>query len=130
MIPYCKSENIAVTPYSPLAGGRLSKHPGESSKRLEEDAYAKGKYDATANQDAIIIQRVAEIAEARGISMTQVALGWLMQKGAVPIAGATKISHVEDAAKAAELHLTQDEMRYLEEPYIPHRLVGVMAENH
>ena len=81
MIPYCREEGIAVTPYSALAGGRLSKLPGETSKRLEQDAYAKGKYDATAAQDARIIERVAELARLHGVSMTEIALAWLMGKG-------------------------------------------------
>ena len=129
MIPYCKEENIAITPYSPLAGGRLSKHHGETSKRLQEDSYAGLKYDFTKVQDSIIIQRTAEIAEKRGVSMTEVALGWLIHKGAVPVAGATKLHHIEGAAKAVELHLTPEEAAYLEEAYIPHKLVGVMAQN-
>ena len=74
MAPFCTEENIAMTPYSALAGGRLSKHPGETSKRLEEDSYAKLKYDATAKQDSIIINRVAELAEKRGVSMTEISL--------------------------------------------------------
>lgn len=129
MIPYCKEENIAITPYSPLAGGRLSKHPGETSKRLAEDSYAELKYDLTKMQDSIIINRTAEIAEKRGVSMTEIALAWLMYKGAVPVTGATKLHHIEGAAKAVELQLTPEEVAYLEEAYIPHKLVGVMAQN-
>ena len=74
MAPFCASENIAMTPYSALAGGRLSKRPGETSKRLEEDSYAKFKYDATAKQDALIIQRVAELADKHRVSMTEISL--------------------------------------------------------
>lgn len=70
MAPFCAEENIAMTPYSALAGGRLSKHPGETSKRLLEDSYAKSKYDATAQQDGVIISRVAQLAEKRGVTMT------------------------------------------------------------
>ena len=66
MAKLCAEDNIAMTPYSALAGGRLSKHPGETSKRLEEDSYARFKYDATAEQDAVVINRVAELAEKRG----------------------------------------------------------------
>ena len=118
-----------MTPYSALAGGRLSKHPGESSKRLEEDSYAKFKYDATAEQDAAIIQRVAALAEKRGVSMTEISLAWLLTKVTSPVVGATKLHHIEGAAKATELALTPEECAYLEEPYIPHKLVGVMAQN-
>ena len=129
MAPFCASEGISMTPYSALAGGRLSKRPGESSKRLQEDAYAKFKYDQTKEADEKIIKRVEEVADKRGVSMTEVALGWLIQKGAVPVVGATKDSHVDGAVKAVDLMLTEDEIRYLEELYVPHALVGVMAQN-
>ena len=129
MAPFCRDQNIAMTPYSALAGGRLSKHPGETSKRLEQDSYAKFKYDATAEADGKIIARVAELAEKRGVSMTEVSLAWLLTKVTSPVVGATKFSHVDGAAKAVELELTEDEINYLEELYIPHALVGVMAQN-
>ena len=129
MAKLCAEDNIAMTPYSALAGGRLSKHPGETSKRLEEDSYAKFKYDATAEQDAAIINRVTELAEKRNVSMTEISLAWLLTKVTSPVVGATKLHHIEGAAKAAELILTPEECAYLEEPYIPHKLVGVMAQN-
>lgn len=129
MIPLCRQEGIALTPYSPLAGGRLSKLPGEESKRLREDAYARQKYDGAAALDRPVIERVAQLASDRGVSMAQMALAWLMAKGAVPVMGATKVRHVEDAARAVGLRLAPDEIAYLEEPYLPHALVGVMAQN-
>ena len=130
MVPYCEEENIALTPYSALASGRLSRLPGVGgTKRAEEDAYAKFKYDATVNQDSIIISRVAEIAENRGVSMTEVSLAWLISKVTSPVVGATKLHHIEGAAKAVELELTDEEISYLEEPYVPHPLTGVMAQN-
>ena len=129
MAKLCAEDNIAMTPYSSLAGGRLSKHPGETSKRLEEDDYARLKYDATAEQDNVIIHRVAELAKKHGLSMTEVSLAWLLTKVTAPVVGATKFSHIEGAAKAVELKLSQEETAYLEEPYVPHRLVGVMAQN-
>ena len=70
MAKLCAEDNIAMTPYSSLAGGRLSRHPGETTKRLEEDSYARFKYDATSKQDQVIIDRVAELAEKQRISMT------------------------------------------------------------
>ena len=129
MAKLCAEDNIAMTPYSALAGGRLSKHPGETSKRLEEDSYAKFKYDATAQQDSVIIQRVAELAEKRGVTMTEISLAWLLTKVTSPVVGATKRHHVEGAAKATEIVLTAEEIAYLEAPYVPHNLVGVMAQN-
>ena len=129
MAKLCAEDNIAMTPYSALAGGRLSKHPGETSKRLEEDSYAKFKYDATVQQDSVIIQRVAELAEKRGVTMTEISLAWLLTKVTSPVVGATKRHHVEGAVKATELTLTPEELCYLEEPYVPHNLVGVMAQN-
>ena len=129
MVPFCREENIALTPYSSLAGGKLSKRPGETSKRQKEDEYAHFKYDATAQQDDAVIRRVMEIADKREVSMTEVALAWLISKVTSPVVGATKMHHIEGAAKAVDLVLTPEETAYLEEPYVPHRLVGVMAQN-
>lgn len=129
MVKLCREDNIAMTPYSALAGGRLSKRPGETSKRLQEDSYAKLKYDSTVRQDSVIIGRIAELADKHGISMTEISLAWLLTKVTSPIVGATKSSHIEGAAKATELTLSNDELDFLEEPYVPHNLVGVMAQN-
>ncbi len=129
MAKLCAEDNIAMTPYSALASGRLSKHPGETSKRLVEDSYAKFKYDASAKNDQIIIDRVAELAQKRSVSMTEIALAWLLEKVTAPVVGATKLHHVEGAAKSVDLCLTDGERAYLEEPYVPHKLVGVMAQN-
>ena len=129
MVKLCCEDQIAMTPYSALAGGRLAKYPGETSKRMQEDSYARLKYDAAAEQDGAIISRVALLAEKRGVSMTEISLAWLMAKVTSPIVGATKLHHVEAAAKAAELKLSEEELSYLEELYIPHKLVGVMAQN-
>ena len=109
MARLCREENIAMTPYSALAGGRLARRPGETSKRLREDSYAKLKYDAAAEQDGVIID--------------------LLTRAAAPVVGATKVRHIEEAAKAVSLTLTADERAYLEELYVPHKLVGVMAQN-
>lgn len=127
MARLCAEDNIAMTPYSALAAGRLSKRPGETSKRLEQDTYAKGKYDATAAPDGEIIARVAELADKRGVSMTEISLAWLLTKVTSPVVGATKLHHIEGAVKAVDLELTAEEIAYLEEPYVPHKLVGVMA---
>ena len=129
MAKLCAEDNIAMTPYSALAGGRLSKHPGETSKRLQEDDYARLKYDSTAEQDEIIIRRVAKLADRRGVTMTEISLAWLLTKVTAPVVGATKRHHVEGAASAVDLALTEEEISWLEEAYVPHRLVGVMAQN-
>lgn len=129
MVGLCHEDNIALTPYSALAGGRLSKRPGETSKRLQEDSYAHLKYDATAEQDGIIIDRVAQLADRYGVSMTEVSLAWLLTKVTAPVVGTTKLHHIESATKAMELILTADDFAFLEEPYVPHKLVGVMAQN-
>lgn len=129
MVPYCREENIALTPYSALAGGRLSKQAGETSKRLEQDDYARLKYDASKEQDEVIIGRVAELAEKRGVSMTEISLAWLLTKVTSPVVGATKFHHIEGAAAAVDMELTEEEINYLEEAYVPHNLVGVMAQN-
>ena len=129
MAMLCQEDNIAMTPYSALASGRLARLPGETSKRAEEDSYAKFKYDATKEQDEVIIRRVAELAEKYGVSMTEISLAWLLTKVTAPVVGATKLHHIEGAVKAVDLELTADDCAYLEEPYIPHPLAGVMAQN-
>ena len=129
MVKLCAEDNIAMTPYSALASGRLSRRPGETSKRLAEDSYAKLKYDGTAAADEKIIVRVAELADKYGVSMTEISLAWLLKKVTAPVAGATKLHHIDGAVKAVDLTLTDEDIAYLEELYIPHNLVGVMAQN-
>ena len=129
MAAYCAEDNIAMTPYSALASGRLSKKPGETSKRLQEDTYAKFKYDAAAEQDSKIIERVMELAEKYSVSMTEISLAWLLTKVESPVVGATKFHHIDGAVKAVDLKLSAEDVNYLEELYTPHKLVGVMAQN-
>ncbi|EOI00608.1 hypothetical protein UAY_01711 [Enterococcus moraviensis ATCC BAA-383] len=126
MLPLCEDQKIAVTPYSPLASGRLTRDWSAQTKRFETDKMAQSKYDKTAEQDGIIVKRVAEIAEKRGVERVQVALAWLLQKGPVvaPIIGATKESHLTNAIPALDLILSEEEVQFLEEPYVPHAIVG------
>lgn len=128
MLPLCKSEKIGVIPYSPLASGRLTRDWSETTHRSETDMTQKSKYDATADADRVIVERLAAIAEERAVPRSQVALAWLLQKQPVtaPIVGATKISHLEDAAAALSVNLTLEEIASLEEPYVPHRVVGAL----
>lgn len=129
MFKLCHEDNIAMTPYSALASGKLAKRPGETSKRQAEDSFMHFKYDATAQQDSIIVDRVVELADRYGVEMTQISLAWLLTKVESPIVGATKLHHIECAVKALDVHLTDEDIRYLEEPYTPHSLSGVMAVN-
>lgn len=126
MLPLCKEENIAVTPYSPLASGRLTRDLSVTTHRSETDQIQKSKYDATSEADRLVIERVATLANKHGVLRTNIALAWLLQKEQVtaPIIGATKLSHLEDAAGALSFKLTSDEIAFLEEPYIPHAIVG------
>ncbi len=127
MLPLCRAEGIGVTPYSPLASGRLARDwTAEPTLRSETDQVAKSKYDATAGADRQVVQRVAETAEKHGVSRGQIAVAWLLQKQPVtaPIVGATRTAHLEDAVGALAVHLSPEEVAYLEEPYVPHPIVG------
>ena len=127
MLPLCRAEGIGVIPYSPLASGRLTRDwSSENTLRSETDQIAKGKYDATADTDRQVVERVAELAGKHGVPRVHIALAWLLQKQPVtaPIIGATKISHLDDAVGALSVKLTEDEVAYLQEPYVPHPIVG------
>ena len=126
MLPLCRAEKIAVTPYSPLASGRLARDHAETTTRLETDPIAKGKYDATAEADKTVIERVAEIAGKHGVPRAHIALAWLLhtQPVVAPVIGATKLSQLESAVEAVPIKLSLEEMKYLEEPYVPHGIVG------
>ncbi len=129
MLPLCKAEGVGVIPYSPLAAGRLLRDPGETTHRSETDPAQKAKYDAYAEADRPIIDRVAAIAAERGVPRVHVALAWLLQKEPVtsPIIGATTIAHLEDDVAALSFKLTPEEMASLEAPYVPHRVVGALS---
>lgn len=128
MMPLCAEEKIAVTPYSPLASGRLARSWSETTQRLETDPIAKQKYDATADSDKMVVERVAEMAEKYGVPMAHVSLAWMLQKAPVvaPVIGATKVLHLESAVEALNVHLEPEDIAYLEEPYVPHPLVGLI----
>ena len=129
LIPLCEQMGVARTPYSPLAAGRLCRKDWHADTlRSRTDRTAAGKYDLTEAQDSLIVVRVAELAERYGKSMTQIALAWQFAKGVTsPIIGATKVRHLEDAAGAFDVKLTADDIAYLEEPYLPHRVVGALS---
>ncbi|MCH5257754.1 MAG: aldo/keto reductase [Lachnospiraceae bacterium] len=129
MIPICKQQNVALTPYSPLAAGRLSRPEWKTdSKRSQTDRMAAGKYDKTKEQDYDIVLRVNELAKKYEASMTQIALAWQFAKGiSSPIIGATKAEYFDDAVGALDIKLTKEDVAYLEEPYVPHRIAGALS---
>lgn len=126
MLPLCKEEKIGVTPYSPLASGRLTRDWSETTYRSKTDEVQKSKYGATEDNDRLIVERVAKVAEERGVPRVQIALAWLLQKEPVtaPVIGATKLAHLEGSVAALSIQLTPEEMAFLEEPYVPHPVVG------
>ncbi len=131
LIPICKQMGVSLMPYSPLAAGHLTRPQWNTDTlRSKTDRVAMGKYDRTEEQDMQIVERVHELAQRYGVKMQQIALAWHWVKGvASPIIGATKASHLEDAAKALEVKLTAEDVAYLEEPYVPHRIVGAIDHN-
>ena len=128
LIPICEQMNVARTPYSPLASGRLSRTEWHTdSVRSQTDKTAMGKYDSTEKEDRMIVERVKELANKHKATMTQITLAWRWNKGvAAPIIGATKIKYLDDAVGALDVTLSDEEVTYLEEPYIPHRIVGAI----
>ena len=126
MLPLCAAEGIGVIPWSPLARGRLTRDWDEATSRSETDQFGKTLYRASEEADRKVVERVAEIAAARGVPRAQVALAWVLAKPEVsaPIVGASKPAHLDDAVAALALRLTEDEIARLEEPYVPHAVVG------
>ncbi|MGM0901162.1 MAG: aldo/keto reductase [Bacillota bacterium] len=126
MLPLCKEEKIGVIPWSPMARGRLTRDWDATTARSETDEFGKYLYAKTAESDRLVVERVAEIAEKRDVPRAQIALAWVLQKDMVtaPIIGATKMSHLEDAVAALEVKLSPEEIVFLEEPYVPHPVVG------
>jgi aryl-alcohol dehydrogenase-like predicted oxidoreductase len=123
MLPLCADEGIGVIPWSPLARGRLTRDWDETTARSETDAFGSKLYTES---DRVIVDRVAEIAEQRGISRAQVALAWILAKPVVtaPIVGVTKDHHLDDAVGSVDVRLSDEEIARLEEPYTPHAVAG------
>jgi len=128
MMPLCIDQKIASTPYSPLASGRLSRGIKAETKRTETDEIQKYKYGSTETEDQLIIDRVAEIAQKRGVTRSQLALAWLLHKPpeVSPVIGATKLNHLEDSIEAVNVSLSSEEINYLEELYVPHKVSGAL----
>lgn len=128
LIPICRQQNVALTPYSPLAAGRLSRIDWKTdTKRSQTDKTAISKYDGTQETDYGIVHRVHELAEKYGATMTQISLAWPLAKGVTsPIIGATKAKYFDDAVGTFNIKLTEDDIAYLEELYVPHKIVGAL----
>lgn len=128
LIPICRQMGVSLTPYSPLAAGRLCRKEWHTdTKRSMTDKVAVSKYDGTESEDRKVVLRVAEIAEKYGKTMTQISLSWQFAKGvSSPIIGATKAKYFDDAAGAFDIKLTAEDIAYLEEPYVPHKIVGAL----
>ena len=126
MLPLCREEGIGVIPWSPMARGRLTRDWEERTNRTETDEFGKRLYTADADAEKAIVDKVGEIAKARGVSRAQVALAWVRRKPEItaPIFGATKMNHLEDAVASLDLDLTADEVKALEAPYRPRSVAG------
>ncbi len=126
MLPLCAAEGIAVIPWSPQARGRLTRNWDYTSVRTETDDAFGRLFAKTEDADRKVVDRVAQVAAARGIPRAQVALAWLLAKPVVtaPIVGATKLAHLDDALASVNVKLSDDEITSLEEPYVPHAVVG------
>lgn len=126
MLPLCLDEGVGVLPWSPLARGRLSRPVGETSARAATDGYTPQLYKTEEAAEAGIIAQVAAVAAARGVAPAQVAMAWLLAKPGVtaPVMGATKASHLGDAAAALDLRLSAEEIASLEAPYRPRPVIG------
>ena len=131
LIPICKQMGVSLMPYSPLAAGHLTRPQWESNTlRGKTDRVAKGKYDNMQNQDILFVKRVHELAEKYKCKMSQIAIAWQWAKGvSSPIIGATKAQYLDDATKALDLTLTEEDISYLEELYVPHPIVGAIDKN-
>jgi 1-deoxyxylulose-5-phosphate synthase len=128
MLPLCAAEGIGVIPWSPQARGKLSRDWDYTSIRTETDEAMTRLFAKTEEADRKVVNRVAVVAKARGISRAQVALAWLLAKPVItaPIVGATKLHHLDDALAAVNVKLAADEISALEEPYVPHAVVGLV----
>lgn len=128
LIPICRQYGVSLIPYSPLAGGHLSHRGWESgTARSKTDMTSRKKYDGAKENDLQILERVGDLADRRGVSMTEISLAWLLEKGvAAPIVGATKVPHFDDAVRSLELSLSDQEIAFLEEPYHAHEIVGAL----
>lgn len=128
MIPLCQDRRVALTPWSPLAGGRLSHPWGTVTPRVKIDEVSKWVWDSTNALDKVVVDNVEKLARARGISMAQMSLAWMLGKAYItaPIVGTTTVRHVEEAVAALELELSSEEVQALEKPYATHPVLGMM----
>jgi 1-deoxyxylulose-5-phosphate synthase len=128
MIPLCQDRKIALTPWSPLAGGRLAHPWGTVTPRVKIDEVSKWVWDSTNALDKVVIDNVQQLASARGMSMATMSLAWMLSKPYItaPIVGTTAVAHVEEAVAALDVHLSDEDIQALEHPYVTHPVLGMM----
>ena len=128
LIPVCRQMNVALTPYSPLAAGRVARATwAADTLRSRTDKVAQSKYDSTEEADRTIAERIKRLAEKYGATMTQISFAWHFAKGiSSPVIGATKAEYLDDAVGAFDIRLTAEDVAFIDEPYIPHKIVGAL----
>jgi 1-deoxyxylulose-5-phosphate synthase len=126
MLPLCRDQGIAVIPWSPLARGRLTRPWDQSTARLETDEFGRTLYAHTGDADRKVAEAVGKVAQVRGVPRAQIALAWVLQKSEVtaPIVGATRLEQLDDAVAALSISLTEEEIKAVEAPYVPHAVTG------
>lgn len=128
MIPLCIDQGIGLIPWSPMArgffAGNRTRDGGGETERAKSDAFGKSLYFR--EEDFTVAERAAEIAKDRGVTGSQIALAWILSKPYItsPIIGATKLEHLDQAIAAVDIQLSEEEIKRLEEPYIPHPILG------
>ena len=132
MFQLLEEEKIVMTPYSPLAAGRVCRlYTDEKTKRSSDDPGNNKKYDHAKDVDIPVIQRIKEVSEKMKVTMAQVSLAWILSKPLVasPVIGCTKISQLEELCKAVKIKLSEEDIKYIEELYVPHKTVGALSKN-
>jgi aryl-alcohol dehydrogenase-like predicted oxidoreductase len=126
MLPLCRDQGIGVIPWSPLARGKLTRASASETDRTRTDEYAQTLYAASEAADRQVVEAVERLAKARGVPMAGIGLAWLLSRPGIvaPIIGATKPRHLDDAVAALGVKLSEDEIKELESPYVPHAIAG------
>ena len=131
MVQLIEEEGMSMTPYSPLAAGRVCRMwDDNNTERGQKDLFVKKLYEPGKENDMPIVQRIKELADKLKITMAQVSLAWILSKKcvAIPVIGCTKIKQLEDLVEGAKVKLSEEDIKYLEELYKPHKLLGPLSK--